>query len=168
MSLSDSAITQFLLQHLPWVWLAVCIACTIIEAVTFELVTIWFAAAALVMVFLSFLPIPLVWQLLVFLALSALLLVFSRPIALKKLKVGKVKTNAESLIGGKGLVVKDITEFDAGEVKIGGAIWNARGCDGEAILAGSECTVEKIEGVTLYVSARAGHEGIAKEEKKEI
>ena len=168
MSLSDSAITQFLLQHLPWVWLAVVIACTIIEALTFELVTIWFAAGALVMVFLSFLPIPAAWQVLLFLIISGLLLGFTRPLAVKKLKIGRVKTNAESLIGGKGLVVKDITEFESGEVKISGTIWNARACDGAAISAGAECTVERIEGATLYVCARARQEGGAKEEKKEI
>ena len=153
MSLSDcaAAITQFLLQHLPWVWFAVAVICTAIEAATFELTTIWFAAGALVMVFLSFLPIPPIWQVLLFLIISSVLLGFTRPVAIKKLKVGRVRTNAESLIGERGLVVKDITEFESGEVKISGTIWNARGCDGEAILAGAECAVEKIEGATLYV-----------------
>ena len=156
MSLSDSAaaVVQFLAQRLPWVWFAVAVICTIIEAATFALTTVWFAAGALVMALLSFFPIPFVWQLLIFLVISGALLAFTRPVAVKKLKVGHARTNAESLIGGKGLVVKDITEFESGEVKVSGAIWNARASGGEAILAGAECTVEKIEGATLYVSAR--------------
>ncbi len=149
----NQELIPFLAEHLPWVWFAVAVICTVIEALTFALTTIWFAAGALVMVFLSFLPIPFAWQALLFLALSALLLAFTRPIAVKKLKVGRAKTNAESLIGGRGLVIKDIMEFESGEVKISGSIWNARAVDGGSILAGSECVVERIEGVTLYVRA---------------
>ena len=161
MNLADStaAVGAFFLQHLPWVWFAVAVVCTVIEAATLALTTIWFAAGALVMVFLSFLPIPPAWQVLIFLVISAALLGFTRPIAVKKLKIGRVKTNVESLIGGLGLVVKDITQFEAGEVKIGGSIWNARSAGGEAILAGAECAVERIEGVTLYVRACAEQEG---------
>ena len=151
MYFSAAAIAQFLAQHLPWVWFAVAVICTVIEAATLALTTIWFAAGALVMVFLSFLPIPAAWQVLLFLIISAALLAFTRPIAAKKLKVGRTKTNAESLIGECALVIKDITQFETGEVKISGSIWNARSCDGEAILAGAECSVERIEGATLYV-----------------
>lgn len=157
-----AALSQFLLQHLPWAWLAVAVICTIIEAATFALATIWFAVAALVMVFLSFLPIPFAWQALIFLAISALLLAFTRPIAVKRLKVGRARTNAESLIGEKCLVVKGMSEFESGEVKVGEAIWNARAADGKPIPEGTECSIERIEGATLYV--RAGREGGAKDD----
>jgi len=134
-----------------WVWVALTVLFAVIEVFTFGLTTVWFAIAALVMVFLSFLPIPLVVQVLIFLAISAVLLFFTRPIAVKKLKIGKEKTNVDSLIGKCALVTKKITEFDSGEVKINGLIWTARTEDGSTLTEGSKCEIERIEGVHAIV-----------------
>ena len=80
-----------LLEYLPWFWLFLMILFTAIEVATFGLTTIWFALGALVMLLLSPLPIPFLWQIFVFLIISAVLLIFTRPIAVKKLKVGREK-----------------------------------------------------------------------------
>ncbi|MBQ4330901.1 MAG: NfeD family protein, partial [Spirochaetaceae bacterium] len=108
------------LEYLPWFWLGLVVLFTLIEVFTFGLTTVWFALGALVMVFLSALPIPLVWQLVMFLGISSVLLVFTRPLAVKKLKVGRERTNTDSLLGTKALVMKDITEFEKGVVKVHG------------------------------------------------
>ena len=134
-----------------WIWVGLTILFAVIEAVTFGLVTIWFAISALVLVFISFLPIPLVYQVIIFLAISAALLIFSRPIALKKLKPGIVKTNVDSLVGMHALVTKQITEFERGEVKLNGQIWSARSQDGITINEGTKCEVLRIEGVQAIV-----------------
>jgi membrane protein implicated in regulation of membrane protease activity len=134
-----------------WIWVALVILFAVIEACTWYLVTIWFAAAALVMVFLSFLKIPLPVQAFVFLGISAALLVFTRPLAVKKLKMGREKTNVDSLIGKYALVTKTIGEFKAGQAKINGQIWTARSEDGVEIAEGVKCTVLRIEGVHLIV-----------------
>jgi hypothetical protein len=55
---------------------------------------------------------------------------FTRPIAIKKFKMGGEKTNVDSLVGKCALVTKKITEFDRGEVKLNGLIWTARTEDG--------------------------------------
>ena len=101
-----------------WIWVALVIGFALIEVFTLGLTTIWFAIAALVMVFLSFLEIPLSFQILIFLSISAVLLIFTRPLAVKKFKVGKEKTNIDSLIGKHALVTKKIGEFEKGEVKL--------------------------------------------------
>lgn len=142
---------EIIYDNLPWFWLAVAILCTVIEAFTFGLATIWFAIGAVVMIFLSFAPIPFPWQILIFLVMSSLLLIFSRPLAIKKLKVGKEKTNTDGLIGKNALVVKEITHFDKGEVKIHGVIWSAMATDEGKIPEGCECIIESIEGATLKV-----------------
>ncbi|MDR0878996.1 MAG: NfeD family protein, partial [Treponema sp.] len=111
----------------------------------------WFAIAALVMVFLSFLPIPLPGQLIIFLVISAALLIFTRPVAIKKFKMGKEKTNVDSLVGMDALVTKDITEFEKGEVKLNGQIWSARSETNGEIKTGTKCTVVRIEGVQAIV-----------------
>jgi membrane protein implicated in regulation of membrane protease activity len=134
-----------------WVWVALTIVFSLIEAFTLGLTTIWFALAAFVMIFLSFLPIPLEFQLLIFLAISAVLLFFTRPIAIKKFKAGRVKTNVDSLVGKHALVIKQIGEFERGEIKLNGQIWSARSHDNSEINEGSKCEVIKIEGVQAIV-----------------
>ena len=140
---------------LRWIWVALTVIFTVIEVFTFGLTTIWFALAALVMIFLSFLPIPLVFQIIIFLVISAFFLFFTRPIAIKKFKTGKEKTNVDSLVGKHALVVKQLGEFDRGEVKIGGQIWTAFSDDGSTIKEGTKCEVIRIEGVKAIVRAIA-------------
>ena len=127
------------------------IVLAIIEGLTMGLTTIWFAIAALIMVFISFLPIPFAFQVMIFLGISAILLFFTRPLAIKKFKTGKVKTNVDSLVGKNALVTKTITEFDRGEIKINGQIWSAKTEDGEALTEGTKCEIVCIEGVQAIV-----------------
>jgi membrane protein implicated in regulation of membrane protease activity len=134
-----------------WIWVALVIVFALIEIFTLGLTTVWFAIAALVMVFLSFAKIPLEIQILIFMAIATLLLVFTRPLVKKKLKIGQEKTNVDSLIGKHALVVKTIGEFERGEAKINGQIWSARSEDGKEITEGSKCEILRIEGVQLIV-----------------
>ena len=134
-----------------WIWAALVIVFALIEAFTLGLTTVWFAIAALVMVFLSFLKIPLSVQALIFLAISTLLLIFTRPIAVKKFKMGREKTNVDSLIGKYALVIKAIGEFEKGEVKVSGQIWSARTEDNSEVAEGTRCEVLRVEGVQLIV-----------------
>ena len=131
--------------------MALVIIFAIIEICTMGLTTVWFAIAALVMVFLSLLKIPLSYQILIFLGISAALLIFTRPLAVKKFKTGTEKTNVDSLVGKPALVVKTIGEFDMGEVKISGQIWSARTENNAEIAEGTKCEVLRVEGVQLIV-----------------
>lgn len=140
-----------ILEYLPWFWLLLSVIFTVIEVATLGLTTIWFALGSLVMLLLSPLPIPFLWQILLFLIISSVLLIFTRPIVVKKLKVGREKTNTDSLIGEKALVIKEIAEFDKGMVKVHGMEWSAQSVDGRTIAKGERCIVERIEGVTLMV-----------------
>ena len=125
----------------------------LIELQTYSLTTVWLAIAALVMVFLSLLleNLSMPAQLLIFLVISAVLLVFTRPLAIRKFKMGKTKTNAESLVGKQAPVVKTIGEFEKGEIKISGQVWSAVSDDGSEIAEGSICEIVRIEGVKLVV-----------------
>jgi len=123
----------------------------VIEILTLGLTTVWFAIAALIMVFLSFLKIHPPVQVLIFLAISAVLLIFTRPVAVKKFKVGREKTNVDSLVGKHVLVTKKISEFEKGEVKANGLIWAAHSDSHTEIVEGTKCEVLRIEGVQLIV-----------------
>jgi membrane protein implicated in regulation of membrane protease activity len=142
----------------PWFWLALTIIFSLIELISsFSLVTIWFAISSLLMIFISGFtellssPIRFRLHLGLFLVIAILLLVFTRPIAIKKLKVGKEKTNVDALIGREALVTKKIGKFEKGEIKTRGQTWTAVSEDGTEIAEGQECTIIKIEGVKAIV-----------------
>jgi membrane protein implicated in regulation of membrane protease activity len=142
-----------------WIWVALTIIFAVIEAFTLGLTTIWFALGALVMVILSFLSlnIPLDAQIIIFLVISGVLLFFTRPLAVKKFKIGRVKTNVESRIGMHALVTRQIGEFEKGEVKLNGQNWSAYPENGETISEGTKCEVVRIEGVKAIVRPLGGN-----------
>jgi len=127
-----SEVYNFILNHLPWFWLSVMVICIVFEAVTFSLTTVWAALSALLMIFVSRTALPVRWQLLIFLLITILLIIFTRPFAVKKLKLGKVATNVNSLEGQDVLVIKKISPFEKGEAKASnGLVWNAMSDEGE-------------------------------------
>ena len=145
----------------PWFWLALTVIFTLIElACSFNLITIWFALSSLLMVFISGFtelfdaPIRFRLHLGIFLLLSVVLLILTRPIAIRKFKVGKIKTNVDDLVGRDALVIKEITKFVKGQVKIKGQIWTAISENDEKIEENTECVVVKIEGVKLIVKKK--------------
>ena len=90
-------------------------------------------------------------QILIFLVLSGALLFLTRPLAIKKFKLGAEKTNVDSLIGKHALLVKGIGEFEKGEAQINGQRWSACAADQGEIKAGTRCEVIRVEGVRLIV-----------------
>lgn len=146
---------ELLLNYLPWIWLGVAILCLLIEGFTFSLTTVWFAVGAIVMIFLSLTHMPFQWQVLIFLVISLILLIFTRPFAVKKLHVKKTPTNSDALIGKKVIVTERITDLERGAVKLNGVVWTASSENGETIEKGTECSVVDIQGATAVVKPLA-------------
>lgn len=112
------------------VWLGVLILMLIIEIVTLGLATIWFAGGALVAFIASMLGADLAVQIILFFAVSIVLLLVTRPVAVKYFNKDRVKTNAESLIGADAIVISEIDNLQGiGQVTIGGQEWSARSKD---------------------------------------
>lgn len=134
------------------IWFIAIIVFLILEAVTYQLVSIYLAIGAvggLVMYMLGFDFIP---QMIVFLILSIILLCLLRPISVKAMKNRTLKTNADSLIGEKVYITKDVNNIEgSGEGRINGADWSVRSSDGSVITKGTSAVVERIEGVKLIV-----------------
>jgi membrane protein implicated in regulation of membrane protease activity len=107
---------------MPWIWLGLTVILIIIECLTSGLTTIWFAAGSFVMIFISLLKLPIWIQIIIFAAISLLLLIFTRPILVKKIAVKKTPMNAYSIIGKQAVVTKPITEMEKGTVKINGLV----------------------------------------------
>ena len=112
----------FSVSSMPYVWLAVMVLCIIIEACTVALTSVWGAISAFVLVFVSRTGMPIHYQILLFLVLAIVLMVCTRPFAVKKLHVGKEETNAGALIGSEVLVVRAVEPFQKGEAKGRGGV----------------------------------------------
>lgn len=142
-----------LVEFGPLVWLLVAIGLGIIEAMTLDLVSIWFAIGAFVAMLPAFLGAPVWAQLATFLGVSLCTLWLTRPVVAKVLRVKKTSTNADRVIGMMGLVTVPIdTVKGEGRVLVNGLEWAARSEDGAPIEAEAEVLVRAIEGVKVIVT----------------
>ncbi len=136
-------------------WLALAAVLAIIEAFTVSLVTIWFALGAIGATLAAAFGASEVLQIVVFVVLSTLLLIATRPLARKLLKGKGEATNADRLIGAEGKVIEEIDPVEnSGQVKVGGKIWSATTANGERIEVGEFVVVESISGVKAVVHKR--------------
>lgn len=136
------------------VWIAVLIVGIVVEVITVQFVSIWFAAASLVPLILAGMGAPRWAQFAVFAAVTAILLILTRPIV-QKLRGGFVRTNADLNIG-KTAVVTEAVDNDSskGRAKIGGVSWKAVSADGTDIPEGEIVVVKDIDGTKLIVAKR--------------
>lgn len=134
-------------------WLILFVVLLIIEILTMGLTTVWFAGGALVAFILAFVGFGLPVQIIVFLLVSIALLVLTRPIAMKFFNRERQKTNAESLIGQKAVVLERIdTLHGTGRAEVNGMEWSAKTDDAEELIeAGEVVVIEGIQGVKLIV-----------------
>lgn len=137
-------------------WLIIMVILIIIEAITLGLTTIWFAGGALVAWIAALCHAPIIVQIILFLIVSIVLLVFTRPIALKHFNKDRTKTNAEALVGEQAVVTEDISNLMAtGVVSLNGQTWTARSSDDNIeIKKGEVVTVLSIAGVKLIVERK--------------
>ena len=107
-----------------YMWLIISVILGILEAVTTNLVSIWFVISGLLAMIVSIFTDNLYIQIGVFVIFGIIMFPVSKKIY-KKIKLEKVSTNLDRIIGMKGLVTKDITKDNIGEVKVDGKLWSA-------------------------------------------
>lgn len=135
------------------VWLIIAFVMAVIEAFSLGLTTIWFAGGAVVAVIAALLGASIPVQVVIFVVVSILLLVLTRPWAVRHFKSNLENTNIDAVIGKEALVTKDISPFSAGEAKLNGLIWVALSTDNSlTIVAGTPVKVDAVEGVKLIVT----------------
>ncbi len=135
------------------IWLALLVILLIIEGATANLTTIWFAGGALVGALAAYLGAGLVPQLLFFSGVSLVLLFFTRPLAVKNLKVSPQKTNTDTLPGKKVLVTQTIDNLNqTGQIRLNDVEWTARAeADDEIIPEGALVEILAVQGVKVIV-----------------
>lgn len=135
------------------VWLVLMVVFLAMEASTVSMVSLWFAAGSLIALLTALAGGPAWLQTVLFLAVSAGLLLALRPLVKKYLAPKVTATNVDSIVGSTGLVTAAIDNVSAsGQVKLGAMEWTARSTSGQPIPVGTLVKVDKIEGVKTFVS----------------
>ena len=135
-----------------YIWIAVAAAAALIEALTPQLVSIWFCVGAATSAFSCIFTDSWVIQIAIFAVVSVVCIFLSRPLAKKITKFDKAKTNSDRYIGKVGKVTADINnELGQGQVNVSGSIWTARSVDDSIISKDTNVKVVSIEGVKLMV-----------------
>ena len=140
-----------------YIWIVLILVTVILEAATMQLTCIWFTFGALGAWLISICGGAIWLQLIVFCVVSLLLLLFTRPLALKYLKPKTEKTNADAVPGKIGVVVSPVRPIEGiGQVKVEGLIWSAKPEDGlQTFEIGERVEVVRIEGVKIVIRSCA-------------
>ena len=140
----------------PLLWLVILAIFLIIEAVTVGLVTVWFAGGALLAAIASAAGADIIVQWILFLIVSLILLIFTRPLAVRYMKRGVTRTNVNSLIGKRAVVIQKIDNLaQTGQVRINDIEWLARTSDDKEIIPEKTVvTITEVRGVKLIVKVK--------------
>lgn len=137
-----------------WVfWLIAAGVFFVIEMATVGFLIFWLGIGALLAMITSFITDNLIIQFVVFLISSTLLIIFTKPLVNKFVKIPKeIKTNAYSIIGKKAIVILPINNIEGnGQIKIDGEVWSAKSYNDEDIPKNAEVEVVEIDGVRAVV-----------------
>lgn len=134
-------------------WLVAFVILIGIEAASMALTTIWFAGGAVSAFFAAVMGFSVQTQLVVFLIVSFILLLFTRPLAMRFVNRETVKTNVDGLIGRKAKVTAKIDNNEpSGAAVVDGQEWTARSTDDAVTIpAGTHVVIKEVRGVKLIV-----------------
>jgi len=134
-------------------WIVIMVLLMIIEALTMNLTTIWLAVGALVAVFFTLAGAGGVMQFGAFVVVSAIMIIFTRPLVKKYVAVRYQKTNSESLVGKTARILEPVNNrLEQGTAFLDGKEWTARTeNENEELEKDTLVTVKAIEGVKLIV-----------------
>lgn len=135
------------------VWLVMVIVFVIAELATVGLLSIWFAAGALVAMIIAIFGGPIPLQLAAFFIVSIILLIATKSWAQKYINSRTTKTNVDSLIGKRTVITQRVSNLDqTGKTVLSGQEWTVRSDDDSVTFEEGELVeVVRISGVKLIV-----------------
>lgn len=138
---------------MPFIWLGIAVILAIVEVSTTQLVSIWFVVGAVASAISTSFTDNLMIQIIVFVLVSAICLIATRPFVKNVTKNKKISTNADSLIGKTGIITIEVNNtLSQGQINVDGQIWTARSKNNKQILSVKEkARVKEISGVKLIV-----------------
>lgn len=134
-------------------WLIVLLVCIVAEAITVQLISLWFALGALAAMISAIAGVPVLWQLTIFAVVSLILLLVLYPVVRRHLQTNQAPTNADRIVGETAVVIETIdNRAGTGQIRLLSQTWTARTvCDGIIIPEGSMVSVDSISGVKAMV-----------------
>lgn len=132
-----------------WVcfWLGITALSALVEFITNDMVSIWFAGGGLVAMVLALLGLGWFIHVPVFIVVSLVLLLCFRKIVLKYFYKGESRTNADSAIGREYELLEDIGFNKNGSIKVNDVVWTAVAKDQKTVIpAGTIVKVKEIKG----------------------
>lgn len=137
------------------VWLVIAGALFVGEILTAGFLLLWFAIAAVIAMLVSFVTTNLFIQVLVFVIVSILLLIFTRPLLSKYVKSNNTITNSNAIIGKMAIVTEEISLLNStGQINVDGEVWSAKTMDPNlTIPKGSRVEIFGIDGVKACVAS---------------
>jgi membrane protein implicated in regulation of membrane protease activity len=137
-----------------WVWVLAAFLLLIIEfhATTAHIGFFAIGAFLVAIIVGAGIPMPLWGQLLTFSISSVILLVFVRPVVVRKLGFNVTKV-VDTLIGEQAVALADLPVSGEGKAEMRGSTWTARNVGETPLLKGQRCVVEQVVGLTIHVRA---------------
>jgi len=141
------------------IWLAFLVGFLVLEGVTQQLFSIWFAAGALAAIIASLFDVDVWVQIVIFVVVTGISLAATRPVV-RRMKSKKVEpTNADRCVGRAAVVLEEIDNVKGtGLIKVAGQTWSARSADEAVIPAGQSVQTVSIQGAKMFVSHNLGEE----------
>lgn len=141
---------------MAFLWLALVAVFALIEGLTFQLVTIWFAIGSIGGLIAAIAGASLQTQIIIALSISIITLLPLRGFVMKCLKPKGTKTNADSLVGRIIIVDETVDNIkNEGSGKVNGLTWKLQSEDDSVIEKGEKAEIKEIRGVTLIVKKAA-------------
>ena len=138
------------MNELSIFWLIAAVVLGLIETATFGLVCIWFCIGAVIASIVSVFTENMAVQIGVFIITSAILFLCTRRFVNRFLNKEKVATNADSIIGQKGIVTEKIDPaLNTGRIKVKGQSWAVK--SDVPMEKGEFAVVKGIEGVRAVI-----------------
>lgn len=139
-----------------YLWIALMVVFIVVEGLTVQLVSTWFAVGALGALIANLCGARTGWQIAVFFIVSIICLIITKPLVKKLTSKNIQPTNADRCIGQEAIVIERIDNIAGkGQVNVKGAVWTARSCDGRIVDEGERVKILSIDGVKLIVEPAA-------------
>lgn len=142
------------------VWIVFIVVTAIIELETQDLITIWFTLGAVVALIACILKAEVILQFILFLVVSAVAIICTRPLAKRMQSKEIIKTNSDRIIGMTATVTKEISPENVGEIKIEGRYWRAIPLENEEYSIGDKVLIQAISGTKVIVTDTEPNEEI--------
>lgn len=141
---------EFLMENKWLAWLAVGLFFLVLELVTTALVSIWFVPAAIVSCIVSLFLDSVLWQIIIFIVLSAIFMVLFRSIYKNKLKQPHDVVKQDDKLIGKSAVTTEPTDIHGGKILVGDIYWRAV-TNGESIPENTPVIITGVNSTTLVI-----------------